>query len=59
MDKLYEEAGKGDTQRPTDHVKYANNYDTIFRKNIPEGPVSNLQSEEEVDTQWPDIDASK
>ena len=58
MDKLYEEAGKGDTQRPTDHQKYATNYDAIFRKNIPEGPVNNLQSEEEVDTQWPDIDAS-
>jgi hypothetical protein len=26
------EAGKGDTQRPTDHNKYAFNYENIFRK---------------------------
>ena len=26
------EAGKGDTQRPTDHEKFSSNYDTIFRK---------------------------
>jgi hypothetical protein len=26
------EAGKGDTQRPTDHNKFRENYDTIFRK---------------------------
>jgi hypothetical protein len=26
------EAGKGDTQRPTDHNKYSANYDAIFRQ---------------------------
>lgn len=26
------EAGKGDTQRPTDHKKYSENFDNIFRK---------------------------
>jgi hypothetical protein len=26
------EAGKGDTQRPTDHNKFSTNYDAIFRK---------------------------
>jgi hypothetical protein len=26
------EAGKGDSQRPTDHKKYAENYDKIFKK---------------------------
>jgi hypothetical protein len=35
MNKLYEEAGKGDKQRPTDHEKYTNNYDQIFRKQQP------------------------
>lgn len=25
------EAGKGDTQRPTDHNKYSSNFDRIFR----------------------------
>jgi hypothetical protein len=26
------EAGKGDTQRPTDQEKYGSNYEAIFRK---------------------------
>jgi hypothetical protein len=26
------EAGKGDTQRPTDHDKFSANYDAIFRQ---------------------------
>ena len=26
------EAGKGDSQRPTDHKKYGENYDKIFKK---------------------------
>jgi hypothetical protein len=56
MDKLYEEAGKGDKQRPTDHAKYASNYDAIFRKNIPEGHMANVSSEEEVDTDWGSLD---
>jgi hypothetical protein len=27
------EAGKGDKQRPTDHEKFAFNYENIFKKN--------------------------
>lgn len=26
------EAGKGDTQRPTNHEKFSSNYDSIFKK---------------------------
>lgn len=26
------EAGKGDTQRPTNHEKFSSNYDNIFKK---------------------------
>jgi hypothetical protein len=32
------EAGKGDAQRPTDHQKYSDNYDKIFRKNAAVKP---------------------
>lgn len=30
------EAGKGDTQRPTDHQKYSDNYELTFGKKQPE-----------------------
>jgi len=31
----YSEAGKGDSQRPTDHQKYEEGYERIFGKNRP------------------------
>ena len=31
-------SGKGDTQRPTDHKKFSNNYDLIFKKNVQNNP---------------------
>lgn len=35
------EAGKGDTQRPTDHEKFSSNFDRIFRsgKHYKEGSL--------------------
>ena len=35
-------SGKGDTQRPTDHKKFSNNYDLIFKKKNE--PVQNNPS---------------
>ena len=55
----FNDGGKGSCQRPADIEKYSNNYNAIFRKNIPEGPLSNHSAEEEVDTGWGDIDGSE
>ena len=41
-------AGKGDKQRPTDHVAYASNYDAIFGKktrDLCNGSISDFDSE--------------
>jgi len=38
------EAGKGDTQRPTDHEKYAFNYENIFRKGTTKEKNSDLRA---------------
>ena len=33
------EAGKGDTQRPTDHKSFSENFDAIFGKKTKEEPA--------------------
>lgn len=32
----HSDGGKGDTQRPTDHKKFSDNYDLIWGKKAPE-----------------------
>lgn len=38
------EAGKGDTQRPTDYNQYAFNYENIFRKDQTKEKNSELRA---------------
>jgi hypothetical protein len=50
------EAGKGDTQRPTDHKAYSDNYDLIWGKKDDKKtnrPIGTVQEEARTDTEAP------